>query len=59
MHCEVQSVPVLRIRDIMIFIRIRGSLLVLPEPAIFVIDLKEGNKNKLFYKFFLLINGTL
>ncbi len=48
---------VLQIHDILVWIRIRGSMPLTngPDPAIFVIDLQEANKKLISTKVFLLI----
>jgi hypothetical protein len=49
---------VLQIHDILVWIRIRGSMPLTngfgldPDPAIFVIDLQDITKNKFFYSIF-------
>ncbi len=51
-NCQtVLSWTVLPIHDILVWIGIRGSRLMGPDPAIFVIDLQVSNK-KLIFKFF-------
>jgi hypothetical protein len=53
---------VLRIRDNLVRIRIRGSVpLITYDPGIFVSDIQEGDKNYIFCKFFylLLFEGAL
>ncbi len=49
---EIQNIgakAVLRINDILLWIRIRGSMPLLmdpdPDPSIFIIDLQDANKN--------------
>ncbi len=55
--------PVLRIPDIIVRIRIRGSVpltyIVDPDPAIFVSDLQDGNKKNYNLFCFLLFEATL
>jgi hypothetical protein len=62
-HC----VAMLRIHDILVWIRIRGSMPLTngsgygSDPVIFVIDLQDANKKIIFYKYFfclLLFEGT-
>jgi hypothetical protein len=54
---------VLRIHDILVWIRIRGSAdpclrLMDPDPAIFVIDLQDANKKTNLKKKFSFLNST-